>query len=330
MTESVLDRSGNYLRIFNSQVKIDKSLPKWLIINNEDKSENQSENQSKNSSTPNMLNMDLSEFLALDKQDFNVYLGKRIASDLNKKQNYLTLDFDDRIVGNSLEDINVPFIKKVTKYFRTWINSDKKGEEKEEVFEFDIFQFFDNVKLTAKENQTQYAIRIEPYMIALKRANDMGQQALADKLTAELFNNKYESILFAEGFHFKITEEQVVEFIKKTEKGVQIAYVSNFIRPIPLEVIELKQKADKLLVFDNYCVMFYDPEEKSYKKTKEEEEAERRKKADPILFGMISGSRNLYYVADWIDEYCNLTLDEFINVSGINLEKLKIDEKIKI
>lgn len=327
--EEILDRSGQYLRIFNSAVRIDKNLPKWQVIGVKNKEQPSNHNRVISEDDYDLDDMlDLGSFLQMDKRDFNIYLGKRMANDLKNKYNSMSLSFDNREDGN-FEEKKGFVIRTIKKLYRKYIDSDKDAEE-EEVFEFDIFEFFNRVKLTSKENQSQYALRIEPYMIALKQANDMGQKALADQLTAELFNNKYESILYAEGFHFKITEAQVVDFIKKTEKGVQLCYIENFIRPVPKEVIEVKKKADSLLVFDNYCVMYYDPEKKSYKQTKEEEEAERRKKADPILFGMISGSRNLYYITDWIDEYCDLTLEEFLKVSGIEKEHLKIDEKIKI
>lgn len=158
----------------------------------------------------------------------------------------------------------------------------------------------------------------------------MGQQALVDSLTQEMFTAKYESILHAEGFDCKISEEQVVEFVKRAESGIRLDYIENFARPIPEDVIKIKLKADDLLVFDNYCVMYYDKESKGYKQTEAEKEAERRKRTDPILFGLISGSKNLYYVADWIDEYCDLTLEEFLKVSGLERKAVEIPDDIKL
>jgi len=35
--------------------------------------------------------------------------------------------------------------------------------------------------------------------------------------------------------------------------------------------------------------------------------------------GIIEGSEKLYYVADWEDEFCDLTLDDIV-------DKLKLDE----
>lgn len=333
--ENILDRSETYLRIFTEKFRVDKTLPKWLIIQTGekdlDKARESIESKSKQKSEENINEISLTEFLNLDSTNYNIYLGKKIAQDLNKKQGYSNFDFefssslnsDTEIKGNSI-------IKTVKRIYRTFVDKITGEEETEEVIEFDIFKFFEQVKLTSKESQRKYVERIEPYMVALKQANELGQKALADKLTAEIFNNKYESILYAENFHYKITEEELVYFIKKTEKGVRLDYIENFVRPIPKEVAEIKKKADSLLVFDNYCILHYDPELKSYKQTKEQEEELRRKKSDPILFGMINGSRNLYYITDWIDEYCNLTLEEFVKVSGISKEHLKINEKINL
>ena len=50
-------------------------------------------------------------------------------------------------------------------------------------------------------------------------------------------------------------------------------------------------------------------------------EEEKRIKKDPILFGVIYGSNKLYYIADWVDEYCDLTWDQVV-------EKLEKDKTL--
>lgn len=158
----------------------------------------------------------------------------------------------------------------------------------------------------------------------------MGQTALIDSLLSGMFLAKYESILRSEGFDKSISEEQLVSFIKKTKKGVQLNYIKNFSRNIPQEVINIKKKADNLYVFDNYCVLYYDPEKKSYSQTADEAIKERKRKADPILFGMIAESKKLYYIADWIDEFCDLTIEEFLKVSGLDNKDIEIPKTIEI
>lgn len=93
---------------------------------------------------------------------------------------------------------------------------------------------------------------------------------------------------------------------------MKLTYIKNFIKVIPQDVCELKKQADELKVFDNYVVMHYDYNDNSTSDTK----AETAKKKDPILFGLIQNSRKLYYIGDWIDDYCDLTLDVIIRKLG--------------
>jgi hypothetical protein len=65
-------------------------------------------------------------------------------------------------------------------------------------------------------------------------------------------------------------------------------------------------------VFDNYVILHYDYSGEAVEETKEE----KAKKKDPIMFGLIQGSKNLYYIGDWIDDYCDLTLDVIIKKLG--------------
>lgn len=330
MANNILDRSESYLRIFTENFQIDRNLPKWSKITEENKDSLETGESPVKLSEPTAptqkkrQQISILDFINLDKKNFNIYVGKSIADkirDSYSKFNDLIL-LDDELNQRSKKE-KPSLIKKL---LRVFINK----QPSEPVYELDIIKFFEQVKLTSKESARDYVERIKPYMIALKRANDMGQVALADQLTAQIFNNKYESILKAEGFYYKITEAQLVSFVKKTEKGVRLDYIKNFTRNIPDEVFDKKVKADSLLVFDNYCVLYYDPDLKSYKMTKEEEERERLKKADPILFGMINGSRNLYYISDWVDDYCDLTLEEFIKVSGLDKKEISINEKISL
>ena len=72
--------------------------------------------------------------------------------------------------------------------------------------------------------------------------------------------------------------------------------------------------------------MHYDPENRYSDMTHKEKVKEEDKKRDPILFGVIAGSNKLYYITDWVDDYCNLTLDEFVTVLQMDKESLKISE----
>jgi hypothetical protein len=86
---------------------------------------------------------------------------------------------------------------------------------------------------------------------------------------------------------------------------------------IPPDIIDRKLEMDGLGIFDNYVVLHYDPDKKSWAETQAEIAARR----DPILFGLMSGSRNLYFVGDWIDEKCDLTLEQIVDQLGPSVVK---------
>lgn len=219
-----------------------------------------------------------------------------------------------------------PLYERKSEIEKTLAIIEKKESPK---YSLDVLKFFESVKLITTKSAGTYFSRIEPYLKAIKDAKSMGQTALVQRLLGRIILVKYESILKAYGFDKRISEKQLVDFIKKTEKGISLCYVSNFGRPIPNDVIEKKVLADQLHVFDNYCILHYDPEKKSYKMTAEEREKERIKKNDPILFGVLRGSRDLYYIADWVDEKCDLTLDKFIKTLDEKEENFEIG-KVKI
>ena len=197
------------------------------------------------------------------------------------------------------------------------------SKKKEETYEFDAIKFFSLVKATSKESAFTYRDRVSNYLKALHNSVDMGQTALQEELLRGLITNKYESLLYAEGYYYVIDENTIVNFIKKCEKGLSLDYIKNFTRPIPQEVVDKISKLNELEIFDNYVVLHYDPKETAYKET----EIERAKRKDPIIFGVIAGSRKLYYVTDWIDEYCDLTIEKFVDTLGIDKENLKMDDK---
>ncbi len=53
---------------------------------------------------------------------------------------------------------------------------------------------------------------------------------------------------------------------------------------------------------------------------------EHRKMKDPILFGWIKENNRLYFIADWEDEFCDLTFDEIVDVVG----ETKIEKNPKL
>lgn len=154
--------------------------------------------------------------------------------------------------------------------------------------------------------------RLLGYRQAAIVAENSGQTALKESLN-EKYNICYSELKLKDiGFNKYISEENIINFVKKCPKGLRLDYIKNFTRQIPESIIDKKNKCDNLFLFDNYVIMHYDPTSKSYKETQREIEL----KKDPILFGLIKGSRKLYFIDEWIDEICDLNLDQIAELIG--------------
>lgn len=192
------------------------------------------------------------------------------------------------------------------------------------------FNFAKAVRETINPNTEPEVI--QKFNQLMKRAIDTNQLSLLEILKnhKQIFLN--ELTLAKNGFDLYITEEQAVVFMKNSKKGVRIDFLRGYTRSIPIEVAEKKAKADSLNIFDNYCVMHYDPSLKVLKEqshTKNVKEAKKTYK-DPILFGLIKGSRRLYYIADWITDDDDLTLDKLMSeLDGPISRQRKLDEQFQ-
>lgn len=189
----------------------------------------------------------------------------------------------------------------------------------------ELQQFFDNLKNGINElDKENIDSVLENYEFLLNNAKQNKQLALCEKIEDYSVILKNELILSTSEFNKFLDEDDVVEFYEyaskheELETNLCLTYIKNFVKIIPREITELKNKADQLEVFDNYVILHYDYDGNSVADTKEEIE----KKKDPILFGVIRNSRRLYYIGDWIDTYCDLTLDVLIKTIGIEEKKI--------
>ena len=347
------------LKIFEDGIKVDDKLPKWKYVMEEIAKRNKErktqvdyfpiiDNTSTGSQiitnnantirvewqgTPfdaeeedrnNMVNgLQFSEIASMGLRELSTYIKeKNIGYYLRATGTY----GNDWTVeaSNSVPVAISPGVYKET--FLTKLKNLFKKNVQAPVPEFDVIQFFSKIKATSKESAEGYVNRVEKYILAINNAKSVGQEALVEKLLREMIANKYESFLAAEGYYHVVTEEQMVEFINKSERGISIDYVKNFVRPIPVDVINKIAEASKLEVFDNYVIVHYDPKGKAAQDTAKDEYKKRR---DPIVFGVIAGSHKLYYITDWIDDYCDLTLEKFVDTLKITKDDLVIDETKK-
>ena len=178
-----------------------------------------------------------------------------------------------------------------------------------------IPEFFSSLKNSTEELEIvkEHAANYEKLV---QLSKERGQVALVEKLMKGAGIARTEAQLVAMGEWKYLTEKTVVAFAKQSERGLRLDYLRNFVRLIPDELAAKKKRADELCIFDNYAVLHYDPEAKSYAQTEQEKKEEEARKRDPILFGLLQGSERLYYLGDWIDEFCDLTLDQIVAKLG--------------
>ena len=328
----MLTNDEKRLAIFAYGISVDETLPKYVNVKNVLDEKEKGKNREPSEFNSPFMDTELVEiargetfdcFRDMDTRAINIYLSE------NEYKHFMTggryLLGQTEMNGRGASYIKPVEVKKQN-IFKRLFGKSSGDENSEDKYQLDVIQFFGEIKKNAKLNKDAYANRVEGYIKAIKAADVAGQEAFKEKLLKELVINKYESILYATGNYYVVKEETAVEFAKKAEKGVNLVYAKNYLRPIPMEVIEKIKEMNELEIFDNYVIMHYDPENRYSDMTHKEKVKEEDKKRDPILFGVIAGSNKLYYITDWVDDYCNLTLDEFVTVLQMDKESLKISE----
>ena len=356
----ILTSDNKHLRLLNNGIEVDKELPKYTLIREEVerfKERNMPSNVKLNN-LPINVDSEASDIRAALKEqedikdamrdynrirvsnvrDLNIFINKHMFDDvfssfnlkpsgiLNSLPNIpiANAEFEGITVGSThtKNDKKHPILQRLSDLLKSKV----KSKELEDMYSLNVLEFFAQVKGLTKINKSRYVNRLAGYIIALKNCDISGQIAMKEKLLRDMVINKYESVLYANSLYYVITEEQIVDFVKKTEDGVRLTYVKNYMRVIPQDVVDKIIEYNKLEIFDNYAILHYDPDYMSYGETI----AETKKRQDPILFGLIRGSDKLYYICDWIDEFCNLTLETFVEVLQIDKESLKMEEKISV
>lgn len=324
----LLNDQNNRLRIFDTQegIIISKLTPKYALLNTksnesatnpmyDEKVQSVEEIGEKERRYYDWLAKHIRDISDLKISDFNIFIALNIYNKLYKERWY----------GSS---INTPKASKPSwkDIVKQCVGNLHKKLSREE---FNVLDFFANVKGFSDEELGQYVDRTKDMCFSVLYAYKAGQTALLEKLLNALVISKYESELYAKGYRQAISEKSLVAFAKGCPKDLALDYIENYTRVIPVETMIKKEAADKLLIFDNYVVCHYDPDEKSYEQTLKEKAAEEEKKRDPILFGIIAGSNKLYHIDSWIDDYCDLTFQQIASTLGQEvIEKDFIKEKI--
>lgn len=200
----------------------------------------------------------------------------------------------------------------------------KEAEFKEE--SMTPYEYFRSVKSRVRSMGKQEISRM--YSAAeglMDKYKIFGQEKAEKRLAFHIKTLLKEANLVDLGINKFVYKEDILRFIDNvSKKPVKIIEMKNYPREIPDEMIEVVQKTKD--IFDDYFILFTDYSEGELQKEVEKER-------DPILFGgFCTRSRNIvadrfYYLGDWEDEYCDLTLDKLIEQTSKDIVKdIKIPE----
>lgn len=175
-------------------------------------------------------------------------------------------------------------------------------------------QYFSLVK--NKKNQTNDAQLQDAYdscLSLLEKYVAIGQTAAAKKLIFQMECIEKERILVKSGIDTFVYRDDIEEYIDNiADDAVKIIELHRYEREIPDEIADVMVKTKNL--FDEFYVVFTD-----YTGKMERKVAEERRAKDPILFGAFLNTSHrvvmdrFYYLGDWEDEYCSLTLDKMVS-----------------
>lgn len=173
-------------------------------------------------------------------------------------------------------------------------------------------EYFEKVKDKLQEETPENVKRLfDVTMKQLKRFTITGQKAAAKELYAKCLYLEKEMKLLEKGLTKYVKRTDIDHYIDDVaDDCVCVIEMSNFDRPIPDEIID--KIGETMDIFDEFYIVFTD-----YTGEKRSKVAKEKRDKDPIVFGniFIDGklSPKMYFIGDWIDDYCDLTLDKMIS-----------------
>lgn len=185
--------------------------------------------------------------------------------------------------------------------------------EEENKKELTPSQYFDYLK-GSKNTITLEAIKdsFEVFIKLAEKYKKLGQIESLKKLCFLADSLKKEEKLIEIGITTFIYRDVIEDYIENVANNtVKIIELSRYMREIPDDLVDIVKAARE--IFDEIYVVFTDYTGKEERKV----EKERRDK-DPILFGVFKSnsggfiSDRFYFLGDWVDEYCDLTLDKMV------------------
>lgn len=185
-------------------------------------------------------------------------------------------------------------------------------EKKEEEVTLTPSEYFETVKGKINEETAENVKRLfDVTMKQLKKFTITGQKSAAKELYVRCLYLEKELKLINLGITKYVKRTDIDDYIDNVaDDCVCVIEMKNFDRTIPDEIIDTVSKS--MDIFDEFYVVFTDYTGETRSKV-----AKEKRDKDPILFGniFIDGkvSPKMYFIGDWVDDYCDLTLDKMVS-----------------
>lgn len=175
-------------------------------------------------------------------------------------------------------------------------------------------EYFDKVKDKKQHCTDEMLSKVyENCLYLLNKYKVTNQKAGIRKLLFHLECLEKEREIIKLGIDTFIYKDDIEDYIEDVaDEAVKVIELENYEREIPDEIVDVIEKVkDK---FDRLYVVFTD-----YTGKAERQVEKQRRAHDPILFGAFISEKyqvvvdRFYYLGDWVDEYCDLTLDKMVN-----------------
>lgn len=199
----------------------------------------------------------------------------------------------------------------------------KKKTTEVNVEELNATQYFNYLKekkqtVTDKDLKDLY----NGYLLLVEKYSITGQKRVIEKLRFLADNIEKEMQVVGLGINSFVYRDDIEDYIDNISKNVvKIIELENYPRDIPDNIVQVIAKTKD--IFDKMYVVFTD-----YTGKAEKEVAKERREKDPMLFGTFQKPRTdtqnggvvlndrFYFLGDWEDEYCDLTMDKFLQEAG--------------
>jgi len=230
----------------------------------------------------------------------------------NIKRMWVQNDLNSNYTNTQIEGSASSSTPSGTNFF-VEISDDKKNSKKKGM---SVKIFFGYVKRKfGILGDRRFEKRIKKLEKLAIETENIGQIALSENFMKKAIKEARECELYASGFRIFIEKKLIEKFKEKTCKPIYETKLKNFSKPIPNSCQKEIKKCLDLKLFDEIIIMHTNQEDKEL--TEEE-------KKDPIAFGIIAESDRYYFITDWEDEFCNLTLDDIIDKLDLEEDEIKL------